>query len=385
MANEYAVNATDLTAVADAIRTKGETTEALSFPAEYIEAINAISGGDIDSSQIFVTVETGSTVTCSKGGTVLTTTEDNGVWRFTGIENGTWTVTATKDGKTATTDVEIDKIIVIYITLHYRKVPEFTYTGEYELVHDDDTPLTDMLMDNWKIRFLTSGVLTITDPGSWNGQADVFMVGGGGAGHAAGGGSGYTLTDSVQLAKNNEYEVVIGAGGVPVDTMGAPYDSGGKTEAFGLSVNGGERGRLWNSAEDKQGLGGTGASGGGSYGAGNAGGYGGSDGSDGHGGANASVNGKGQGTTTREFGEPTGRLYAGGGSGGSKTIIDGGEGGGGKSGKPAAYSGDTQIEAGDGEENTGGGGGGQGNSYTKDGNGGSGIVIIRNHREVTTA
>lgn len=338
------------------------------------------SGGDLNKSQIFVTTEEGSIVTCSNGYVTLNSKNENGVYRITGLDIGEWIVTAQKDDKIANQKVTIDKLDVFYIELFYRKVPAFSYTGDFELVHDDDSQLTDTLTENWKIRLLTSGVLTISDTGSWDGKADVFMVGGGGAGHAAGGGSGYTTTSTVQIDVNKEYEILVGAGGIPVDKTGAPYDSGGKTEAFGLTANGGERGRTLGAAEDVKGAGGNGASGGGSYGGGQMGGYGGSDGSDGRGGDNSAVNGKGQGTTTREFGESDGRLYAGGGSGGSKTIIAGGEGGGGKSGKPASYSGDTQIEAGDGEENTGGGGGGQGNGYTKDGSGGSGIVIIRNHR-----
>ena len=39
-------------------------------------------------------------------------------------------------------------------------LPTFTYTGEYEIVNDDDTPYTEG-NKNWKIRFLTSGKLTI--------------------------------------------------------------------------------------------------------------------------------------------------------------------------------------------------------------------------------
>ena len=85
---------------------------------------------------------------------------------------------------------------------------------------------------------------------------------------------------------------------------------------------------------------------------------GGSDGNDGGDGLSSSNSsgylgkgGKGQGTTTREFGEATGTLYAGGGAG-----KNGGGGGG--------------TNAGDGS------GGSQ--AYPA---GGSGIVVIRNHRE----
>lgn len=45
MANEYAVNAADLTAVADAIRAKTGTSEGLSFPDGFAAAIAGISTG----------------------------------------------------------------------------------------------------------------------------------------------------------------------------------------------------------------------------------------------------------------------------------------------------------------------------------------------------
>jgi hypothetical protein len=49
MANEYAVNQADLKAVADAIRTKGSTSDALTFPDGFIDAVGAIAtGGGMD-------------------------------------------------------------------------------------------------------------------------------------------------------------------------------------------------------------------------------------------------------------------------------------------------------------------------------------------------
>ena len=45
MANEYAVNQSDLTIVADAIRMKGETSEQLVFPFEFVTAIENIKTG----------------------------------------------------------------------------------------------------------------------------------------------------------------------------------------------------------------------------------------------------------------------------------------------------------------------------------------------------
>lgn len=46
MANEYLVNSDDLKAVADAIRTKGETSDALSFPDGFVDAVGAIQAGE---------------------------------------------------------------------------------------------------------------------------------------------------------------------------------------------------------------------------------------------------------------------------------------------------------------------------------------------------
>lgn len=43
--SDYLVTDAELTAIADAIRTKGGTSTSLSFPTEFVSAINAISGG----------------------------------------------------------------------------------------------------------------------------------------------------------------------------------------------------------------------------------------------------------------------------------------------------------------------------------------------------
>ena len=233
------------------------------------------------------------------------------------------------------------------------KFPEFTYTGDYMLIDDGK----EEKVQNWRVKFLTSGTLIFTkEPGS----ADVFLVGGGSGGNGSrGGGGGYTFTStSVLLVKETPYEIIIGAGG-------ANSTNGGDTSAFGLTAKGGN--------EANGGSGGGGNTGGADPG------YGGTGGSDGSNGGNATGynamnswgygGGIGQGTTTRAFGETTGDLYAGGGGGSSTSESKhgaGGEGGGGGKGAP------------DGQVNTGGGGMGGNTSV-----GGSGIVIIRNHREVT--
>lgn len=51
---DYLVTDTELTDVADAIRTKGGTSAALEWPTDYVDAIDAISGGGISEYNIVV-------------------------------------------------------------------------------------------------------------------------------------------------------------------------------------------------------------------------------------------------------------------------------------------------------------------------------------------
>ena len=154
---------------------------------------------------------------------------------------------------------------------------------------------------NWRIKFLSSGTFTPLK----NMVIDAFLVGaGGGAGssYCGAGGAGYTTTvRSVVLTANTAYSIVVGAAG----TNGNPSSAGGETTAF-------------------------------------------TDGGDGT--SSATTGGKGQGTTTREFGEADGTLYAsGGGSNLTATVSNSGNGG---------RNGITSIAPAD------------------------GIVVIRQHKEV---
>ena len=240
----------------------------------------------------------------------------------------------------------------------------YTYTGTAEKIDDGN--------GNWRIKLKTSGTFKFTSLGNWNGLIDVFCVGGGGAGgsgywdagngYGKAGSGGYTKTQkSVQSVANTSYSIVIGAGGQ------SAFASGGSTSAFGVAAGGGTK------------LGG--GSGGGAYGNGDVN-NGGSNGGNGdpQDAANIGIDhwgspGKGQGTTTREFGESSGTLYAGGGGAGGNGSAQakGGSGGGGN----GAWNGNQPTS---GEENTGGGGGGMYYGLTILGKGGSGIVVIRNHR-----
>ena len=254
--------------------------------------------------------------------------------------------------------------------------PKFTYTGQYNQ------------RDDGVIELLTSGTITFLSPA----VIDIFCVGGGGQGGSMiqtpgtifgqGGGAGGYTTTLKKATVNGSYDISIGAGGRLYS--GSAGGDGEKT-SFGsiVTANGGAGGgkTAWN--------GGNGGSGGGAGVVSNSGyGRGGSDGDNGQQGYptdSGHAPGTGQGTTTREFGEATGKLYAGGGGGGrymassTPVVSMGGAGGGGAGAWAGSYS--ERKEATAGAANTGGGGGGTAGHYDTSrvygGTGGSGIVCFR--------
>ena len=94
---EYLTNTNDLTLVADAIRTKGGTTELLTYPDEFVIAIQAIQTGP--ELKIIATVTSGATVTATKGSLSISGTSVNGTCTLVVPEAGTWSVKATLDGQ----------------------------------------------------------------------------------------------------------------------------------------------------------------------------------------------------------------------------------------------------------------------------------------------
>ena len=250
----------------------------------------------------------------------------------------------------------------------------FTYTGEYVIVPENDT--------DWKVKFLTSGTFTATDAL----LIDVFAVGGGSGGGTGsnsatstsdGGGGGYTITQkSVYLEKDKSYSIVIGDGGTYAANGDVKAGNGGDTSGFAVTASGGK-----GATYPQGGSGGSGGGGSSTHGGmGADGAVGGSDGSNGSG---VSFAGTGQGTTTREFGESTGDLYSGGGGGGASNwrYFSGALGGEGGGASGSAITKGQQTAGEDALANTGGGGGGGGYYGCNGGKGGSGILIIRNHRE----
>ena len=216
----------------------------------------------------------------------------------------------------------------------------FSYSGSYSVLSDGGL--------KWRVKFLASGRFDLYSSLS----IDLFLVGGGGGGTMrAGGGGGYTKTDYLVLSPNTNYTVTIGAGG----TAGS---DGGTTSFHTVSVEGGKGGTY----DEKGGNGGSGGS------------YtlsssddpnsiaGGSNGSDGlyYPDWISYKKGIGQKSTTKEFGETAGTLYA---TGGGVAWLN-------QNGSNASA-------------NTGDGGQGCGapiGNTLHGGSGGSGIVVIRNHR-----
>lgn len=98
---EYLTNDVDLRKVADAIRTKGGTSAALSYPDEYVSAINAITTGT--ELKIVVSTPSGAAVTATKGSNTVSGMSVNGVCTLVVPEAGTWSVKATLGGQTSKT------------------------------------------------------------------------------------------------------------------------------------------------------------------------------------------------------------------------------------------------------------------------------------------
>lgn len=103
---EYLTLKSELTSVADAIRTKGGTSAQLVYPAGFVSAIQAIQTGV--PLQIVVTTSAGATVTATKGSKTASGTADaSGNCTLIVDEVGTWTVTAATASATKTADVVV--------------------------------------------------------------------------------------------------------------------------------------------------------------------------------------------------------------------------------------------------------------------------------------
>lgn len=237
-------------------------------------------------------------------------------------------------------------------------------------------------------RFYPAGTYTWIVPNGCE-EVDVFLVGGGGgSGNGSGGGSGYTKTykkdnigvkqgPQISVTSGQEITIIVGKGGAGL-YYGYP-EKGGFSQFMNSSYRaegGNPSGNGLLNGENSTGgpyTGGNGGSGGSVDQAGSEF-YADSDGSDApgittddgiyHPPGTKYGGGKGQGYTTRDFGEPTGKRNAGG--GGADRNKDGGMGG------ASDYT--EGSGTGRGSRRSGGYGGGGCGSY---GNGGDGTVLLR--------
>lgn len=232
-------------------------------------------------------------------------------------------------------------------------------------------------------RFFPAGNYTWTVPNGCT-SVDVFLVGGGGgAGNIASGGSGYTKCfksassgyrtgDAVPVTPGQSIPVVVGSGGdsyTGEDIEGNP----GTYSQFKSSTyraGGGGAGRYYYTGS-YNGYAGDGGSGGAGW-PGNPG----SDGSDGYGGSRI-PDGSGQGYTTRDFGDSSGKRNAGGG-GCNRGATNQGGASDYTQGKGGDASGDDPNHPHSSYGGGGYGGGAAGISYaTRMNPGGDGTVLIR--------
>lgn len=258
----------------------------------------------------------------------------------------------------------------------------------------------ELLGGQWKASVATGGVQVISFTSNQNYIApagystmDIFCVGGGGSGGfgsykqggaGRGGGGGYTATVfNISITAGETISIMVGAGGLYYTGTGGGTTSVAVRGVTVCTAAGGDTGYS-NGGINGTGKGGSGAGEGGAFMTSSSyycGGDGGTDGGDGWlGGISNSrafqFGSKGQGFTTRRFGNSADILYAGGGAGSSRGPRGwGGTGGAGGGANGGAF----EVTGGNAVAGTGGGGGGGGytTSVTAGGNGGSGIVVLK--------
>lgn len=322
-----------------------------------------------------VTAPAGATVTVSKEDTSLSReVGEDGKVVFWGLSSGTWKIVASNGEEEAETEEAVNT--EFFAEVQFYQPFAYSYTGKSEFVGDPD--------GDWELHLLSDGTLTITDPGRCKGIIDLYLLGGGGGGSentatytanagtmyygGGGGGGGYAtnvMDGSIQLEEGAEVKVTIGRGGNP----GSTAAQAGTTKAvIGETTYSAEGGYRSNSRNG--GKGGSGGGGGGVFA--DAGGAGGTNGGNGKGKSNSAWNvsssgGTGSGDSTLPFEEENDIPYGcGGGGGGAYYTATGLHGDAGSNGGATA--------------NRGMGGKGKTQCGSEATAGGSGIVIIRNHR-----
>lgn len=191
-----------LTQVADAIRTKGNTSADLQFPSGFISAIQAIQTGV--ELKIIVSVTSGATVTATKGSKVVSGTSVNETCTLTVPEAGTWSVKATRNGQTSDTKS---------VTFTDRYTTSLTFFSATITVTVDSGASVVLKKNGTTLQTKTStgtAVFTVTETGTYTVEATKSGQTVSGSVNVVSSTTSYTLTLSFvsSTLNNNEWSVI---------------------------------------------------------------------------------------------------------------------------------------------------------------------------------
>ena len=199
---EYLTNTTDLTKVASAIREKGGTSDSLVYPDGFVSAIQAIQTGT--ELQIIVTVESGATVTATKGSLSVSGTSVNGTCTLIVPEAGTWSVKATLSGQTSNTkNITFTDSYTTSLTFFNATITVTVESGATVTLKKGGTTIATKTSNG-------TAVFTVTETGEYtvtatkNGQTTSGSV------NVVSGTTSYSLTLSFvsSTLNNNEWSVI---------------------------------------------------------------------------------------------------------------------------------------------------------------------------------
>lgn len=199
---EYLTNTTDLTKVASAIREKGGTSDQLVYPDGFVTAIQAIQTGT--ELQIIVTVESGATVTATKGSLSVSGTSVNGTCTLTVPEAGTWSVKATLNGQTSVTKtVSVTDSYAVALTFFSATITVNVDSGASVTLKKGGTTIATKTSNG-------TAVFTVTETGTYTVTATKSGQTTSGSVNVVSGTTSYSLTLSFASStlNNNEWSVI---------------------------------------------------------------------------------------------------------------------------------------------------------------------------------
>ena len=215
-----------LTQVADAIRTKGNTSADLQFPSGFISAIQAIQTGT--ELKIVVSVTSGATVTATKGSKVVSGTAINGTCTLTVPEAGTWSVKATHNGQTSDTkSVTFTDRYTTSLTFFSATITVTVESGASVVLKKDGTTLQTKTSTG-------TVVFTVTETGTYTVEATKSGQTVSGSVNVVSSTTSYALTLTLvsSTLNNNEWSVIKS---VSDKGEGANYWSVGDRKAITLN------------------------------------------------------------------------------------------------------------------------------------------------------